>query len=142
MFNELNIFDGSDHLDRLSNLLHYEFSPKGMIGTVLGVFLIISGTFQLAFDAYFLYSVPILIIIAFTVYMMFVLIKEKRYGWIVFFFCLIIIPVLLIIFYTPSPLLLFIPLAFLFFYCFLLKISVDDWIRERDFIMYPDDNTE
>lgn len=72
--------------------------------------------------------------ILFTPYIFYVLIKEKRFGWIVIFFAMIIIPLLLahILFrgeFVYEGLML-IPLASFYFYCYLIKFEVDKWLNE------------
>jgi hypothetical protein len=71
--------------------------------------------------------------ILFTPYIFYILIKEKRYGWIITFFIMIIIPLIFgpIIFrdtlaFEAS---LMIPLGLFYFYCYLIKFSVAKWIR-------------
>ncbi|MBS4034856.1 MAG: hypothetical protein KGZ85_10345 [Ignavibacterium sp.] len=72
--------------------------------------------------------------ILFTPYIFYVLIKEKRFGWIAIFFAMIIIPLLLahILFkgeFVYEGLML-IPLASFYFYCYLIKFEVDKWLNE------------
>lgn len=78
-----------------------------------------------------------LIIIAsllFTPYMLYVLFKEKRYGWITIFFFMVVLPyiIILLIFYDFILLTawLLVPVILFYFYCFLLKYSVEDWLKE------------
>jgi hypothetical protein len=81
----------------------------------------------------------ILIIIAgaavlFTPFILYVLIKEKKYGWIIFYFVLIILPLLLGYMIFKDTLafeaaLLF-PLGFFYLYCYIIKFQVDKWITD------------
>lgn len=72
--------------------------------------------------------------ILFTPYIFFILIKEKRYGWIITFFLMIIFSLIFgpIIFkdtlaFEAS---LLIPIGLFYFYCYLIKFSVAKWIKD------------
>jgi predicted neutral ceramidase superfamily lipid hydrolase len=74
--------------------------------------------------------------LVFTPYMLYVLYKEKRTGWISAFLILIILP-LIVILVLPIETTLFlmlsnIPLALFFLYCFILRFEVNSWIREKN----------
>lgn len=70
----------------------------------------------------------------FTPYIFYVLSKEKKFGWIILFFIMIIIPEVLGYLIFKDTLAfeaaLLIPLAFFYFYCYLIKYEVDKWIGE------------
>jgi hypothetical protein len=72
--------------------------------------------------------------ILFTPYIFYVLIKERKFGWIIIFFAMIIIPLLLahILFQGEFVYegLMLIPLASFYFYCYLIKFEVDKWLNE------------
>lgn len=72
--------------------------------------------------------------ILFTPYIFYVLIKERKFGWIVISFAMIIIPLLLahILFQGEFVYegLMLIPLASFYFYCYLIKFEVDKWLNE------------
>ena len=72
--------------------------------------------------------------ILFTPYMMYVLIKEKHYVWIVIFFFMVVLPYLIVLFINFDNILLtawlLLPIVLFYLYCFLLKYSVDNWLRE------------
>jgi hypothetical protein len=72
--------------------------------------------------------------ILFTPYIFYVLTKEKKFGWIILFFVMIIIPELLGYLIFKDTLAfeaaLLIPLAFFYFYCYLIKYEVDKWISQ------------
>lgn len=63
--------------------------------------------------------------------MLYVLFLEKKNGWIIFFVVLVLLPIIAIILSSILEL-LFIPLALAYFYYFLLKFVVRDWIQERN----------
>jgi len=56
---------------------------------------------------------------------------EKKNGWIIFFVILVLIPIITIILFSVFEL-LFIPLALVYFYSFLLRFVVRDWIQEKN----------
>ena len=103
----------------LRYILFYAFIAVG-IDTVL-IIKIIIGVFALA-------------AILFTPYIFYVLSKEKKFGWIILFFIMIIIPEVLGYLIFKDTLAfeaaLLIPLAFFYFYCYLIKYEVDKWIGE------------
>jgi hypothetical protein len=70
----------------------------------------------------------------FTPYMIYVLFKERKYGWIILFFLVIVMPypVLYLIIgdYILLPGWMLLPIIPFYFYCFIIKFSVEDWLRE------------
>jgi hypothetical protein len=70
----------------------------------------------------------------FTPYIFYVLIKERKFGWIITFFVMIIIPLLFVHYLFLDALfhdaIILIPLAFFYFYCFLIKYDVDRWLSD------------
>jgi predicted neutral ceramidase superfamily lipid hydrolase len=98
--------------------------------------------FELSTSAGFILSsfwpINLYIIIAaailFTPYMLYVLIKEKKYGWIVIFFLMVVLPYPIIYLIIGEYILLtawlLLPVIPFYLYCFLIKFSVDDWLRE------------
>lgn len=70
----------------------------------------------------------------FTPYIFYVLIKERKFGWIITFFVMIIIPLLFVHFLFLDALfhdaIILIPLAFFYFYCFLIKYDIDRWLSD------------
>jgi len=107
-------------LSRLRAILWFELSTS-----VLFIFISM-GPFMIA--------IAIIAALIFTPYMLYVLIKEKRYEWITIFILMIVIPYIfiLLIFYDYILLTawLIIPVVLLYLYYFLLKYSVDDWLKE------------
>lgn len=72
--------------------------------------------------------------ILFTPYIFYVLVKERKFGWIITFFVMIIIPLLFVHFKFLDALfhdeIILVPLAFFYFYCFLIKYDVDKWLSD------------
>jgi len=121
MNNENEIYLSARNLERLSLVLNFHLSTS--------VLYIISFFCPVLFLAG-------LAAVLFAPFMLFVLFKENRYGWITFFILLVLLPVLIdvLFFYKTDAylILLYLPLAFFYFYCFLLKITIRDWIQERN----------
>ena len=69
--------------------------------------------------------------IIFTPFMLKVMFEERRFGWIIFFFLLVILPALGAFFINIDSSYKFaielIPLALFYFYCFVLRIAIKDW---------------
>ena len=70
----------------------------------------------------------------FTPYILYVLFNEKRYGWLTTYFLIVILPGIIIFILLWDNIS---NLGFLFFlilpfylFCFFIKFSVDDWLRE------------
>jgi len=91
-----------------------------------------------AFLSTTLIFIPLIIVIGvaviFTPYLFYVLIKEKRYSWMIAFFFMIAVPyiIILLVFFDFVLLSawLILPIILYYFYCFLIKYSVDDWLKE------------
>ena len=76
-------------------------------------------------------SPPVLV----TPFIVYVLYREKRYGWLASYFIMVIIPVILffIIFQDSLKYMIWMPVYYMvpfYFYSFIIKFSVDEWIRE------------
>ena len=107
----------TDNLSKLSKVLNYQLST-----TVL-LILMYAGGFTLL-------GITVAAII-FSPYMLYVLYLEKKNGWIIFFVVLVLLPIITIIL-SSILVLLFIPLGLVYFYYFLLKFVVRDWIQEKN----------
>jgi len=72
--------------------------------------------------------------ILFTPYIFYVLIKEKKYGWIISFFMMTLIPLsLTYILFKDSifiEALILIPLLSFYIYCYIIKFEVDKWLSD------------
>ncbi len=92
------------------------------------------------FSGYFITLIEILLgvvigaAILFAPYIIYVLAREKHYGWIITFFILNILPIPVVYFIlrdsfllVPGLLTLILPF---YLYCFLIKFVVDDWLKE------------
>lgn len=106
-----------DYLDRLSTILNYQLS------TTLLLILTYAGGLTIL--------IATIAAIIFSPYMLYALYLEKKYGWMTFFVILVLIPIL-VLFLSTLWELLFLPLTLAYFYYFLLKFVVRDWIQERN----------
>ena len=111
------------NLSRLKKILNYEISTSVL--------------FFLSFLAPVFIFIAILAAILFTPFMIHVLLKEKKTGWIVMFIVIVIIPAILFILlalqFELAAGLLLVPIALFYFYCFLLRFTVNGWVRELNF---------
>ena len=108
-------------LKRLQFWLNYEISGTGLF------FISWIAFGKITF--YFIY----LIVAVFSVYMLYVLFIEKKFGWIISFFVFVLLPgVLLKIFLNHSEIYKYfalLPFGLFFFYCFLLRLTINDWLH-------------
>lgn len=107
---------------KLKQYLNYQLS-----GTVL--------YFLSFFTVIFLFLASASAII-FSIFMLKVLYRERKTGWIIFFFILVIIPIFLISLislWIPAfkPLMLF-SIGLFYLYFFFLRFEVNDWVREQN----------
>jgi hypothetical protein len=111
------------NLLRLQQYLDYELSGTALLffSWFWGILLFLAGIAALVF-------IP---------FMLKVLYEERKYGWIVYFFVIVILPAAVIymsdVGFTAKILLGYLPLALFFFYCFTLKLAVRGWVTEYKF---------
>ncbi len=124
-----------ESVDRLREILYYEFrisNTSYVIFLILGYFLPRLGFGVLLIKIILLVFITAAIVL--TPYIFYVLIKEKRFGWIVTYLLMIPFPLIAGYFTFQATLafeaVLLIPLLSFYLYCYLLKYSVDDWIRQ------------
>jgi hypothetical protein len=114
----LTVFSKNQNLKRLNYWLKYELSSS--------VLLLLSWLWGLAI---FLATVAALI---FTPFMIYILYKERKFGWLIFFFILVILPLIIITaFFLHSSyfmVMIYIPIVLFYFYCFLLRYTIEDWL--------------
>ncbi len=119
MINDAGLYSNYN-LERLSKYLNYHIA-----------------TFALFIASWFVSFFLILATLAaliFTPFMLYVLYKENQKGWIIFFGVIVIVPLIVLIvisFLDPflKPAIL-ITIGLFYFYCFLLRFSVNDWLTE------------
>ena len=112
-------FEHTTRLDKLYQFLNYEIQSTFLILLlwIPFMFLVVIGLLILA-------------AILFTPFMLFVLYKEERIGWIITFVLSVIFPLVLLVIFAKQLFFLFmIPF---YFYCFVLRMVVKDWIQEKN----------
>ena len=138
--NNRRLIKNVDAVQRFRDILYYQTN----ISTSAYLLYII-----IKYPLYFLLSIltkdPLFVIklflwliaaaaILFTPYIFYVLIKERKFGWIIAFFVMIIIPLLFVHFLFLDALfhdeIILIPLASFYFYCYLIKYDVDRWLSD------------
>ncbi|MEJ5261918.1 MAG: hypothetical protein WHT45_04510 [Ignavibacterium sp.] len=81
----------------------------------------------------------------FIPFISYVLIVEKRYGWLISLVVFIVIPSIIIYFIVKDLFLgkyfLLLPFVAFYFYCLLLKFSVKEWLNDYDAKMERDSTT-
>lgn len=113
---------------RVSKLkrLYYWLSYQRFTGALYGGLLFVPWLLILV--------VLIALAVVFAPYMLFVLYKQGKRGWLIFFVFLIGVPVGMAFVSTGSEpfdaFLDFMPLLAFYFYCYLLRFSVREWISD------------
>ena len=114
----LTVYSKNQNLKRLNYWLKYELSSSALLllSWLWGITILLSTVAALVF----------------TPFMLYILFQEKKFGWITFFIIIVILPAItVLIFFLHSNYFMFlilIPLVLFYFYCFLLRYTVDDWL--------------
>ena len=122
-----------DSVQRFRKLLTVGYAVPPLASAVLFIINYITSAAKISSPI-----IPILLSILFfppaifTPYIIYVLFTEKRFGWLLTYFIMVIIPAMIAITvlgiaYGLIILILFAPF---YFFCFIIKFSVDEWIRE------------
>jgi len=78
--------------------------------------------------------------ILFTPYLLFVLVREKKYFWLGLFIAIVILPMLIILLFLSEHLFYLafiqIPLLLFYLYCFMLRFDANEWLREINWKIY------
>jgi hypothetical protein len=127
-----------DLVEKLRKILFFQITipiPLGGILLLLNIALVRSGYFEVVLLLVkILLGIVIGVVVLFIIFLFYVLIKEKRYGWITIFFFMIVLPyiVILLMFYDFVLLSawLLVPVILFLFFCFLLKYSVAEWLKD------------
>ena len=95
-----------------------------------------SALFFLSFVAGIFFYLSIAAAVIFTPFMLYVLYTEKKRGWLITFLVMILFPLALAVFTGLSSevgkMILIITLALFYFYCFLLRFTINDWVQDID----------
>ena len=118
---EENIYINQNYnLIQLQKYLNYEVS---------GFLLYI-----LSFQVFIFLFIASAAALAFMPFMLYVLFTEKKKGWIILFIVIVVIPIIILIILSVmvefSRPLLFLSVGLFYFYCFILRFEVNDWVRE------------
>ena len=108
------ILENTRRLEKLYKYLNYEISSS--------ILYLASWLFAIFLPILFLAA------IIFAPFMLFVLYKEEKKGWIISFVVIIIAPTFLSIIIYPS--LTIVGLIPFYFYCFILRMEVKNWLQE------------
>jgi hypothetical protein len=108
------ILENTRRLEKLYKYLNYEISSS--------IVYLASWLFAIFLPLLFLAA------ILFTPFMLFVLYKEEKKGWIISFAVIIIAPTFLSIIIFPA--LTILGLIPFYFYCFILRLEVKSWLQE------------
>ncbi len=122
---EGNLTLRQSHIKRLDYYLNYQLSTS-----VLCIIILLSATLQ-GILVLFLYLAALI----FIPYLLFVLIKEKKYGWIAAFIIFVAAPFITSkIFITGAYASLadLVALGSFYLYCFLLKMITRDWVSAEN----------
>jgi hypothetical protein len=116
----------NNHLTQFGRILNYQLS-----------FAVLTLGYLVLFLHQGIFIILIIITLAaliFSPYLLFVLKRENRKGWIYFFLVIVILPAIIstVLYLVNSFLLplLFIPLFLFYLYCFLLRFSVNEWLAD------------
>lgn len=113
----------NNNLTQLKKYLNYEISTSIL--------------YFLSFQVFIFIFLALATALIFTPFMLYVLFKEDKKGWIVLFLIIVIVPTIIfivsaILFSFSNPLLI-VSIGLFYFYCFLLRYGVNGWVREMSF---------
>jgi hypothetical protein len=128
-------------VQRFRNILFYELRVLDGINLVIffhfvGLLGVVINMIGISFEHLikFVIGFAILLAIIFTPYIFYILIKENKYGWIILYFAMIIIPLLFVYLIFRDALLfeaiVLLPLGSFYIYCYLIKFEVDKWLSD------------
>ena len=123
-------------VDRLRKLLTVGYTIPPAMGAVFFIFNYIIFSLKISSPVFpIMFSIVFFPPAIFTPYILYVLFKEKRYGWIVTYFIFVIVPgaIAVTVLGFAYGLIILILFAPFYFFCFLIKFSVEEWIREYNF---------
>lgn len=128
------------HVQRFRDILYYQrqISNSSFALLLFLRFILFYGLISIGIDPVIMIKIVIgvfaLAALLFTPYIFNVLVKEKKIGWILIYFAMIIIPEVMGYLIFKDTLAfeaaLLIPLAFFYFYCYLIKFEVDRWLAD------------
>ena len=109
-----------DAVNTLSKILNYQIATSIL--------------FLLVFMGGIAMTLAIIAAVLFTPYLLYVLFGEKRYGYIIAFLILVMLPTIVALLFgfvkNNWSVIFMITLGFFYFYCFMIKYPFKEWIRE------------
>ena len=123
-----------DVVDRLRKILLLQIAALMLLGvSLLSIQTALAkGPVPLLINI--LLGIVIVVAVLFTSYLFYLIIKEKRYGWITIFFFMVVLPCLLVLLifwgYIFLTTWLLVPIGLFVLYCFILRYSIADWLKE------------
>ncbi|KAF0162182.1 MAG: hypothetical protein FD188_136 [Ignavibacteria bacterium] len=118
---ETNITEEDNLLFKLKYVLNYELSSSAFYFLSFG-----AGMMVLYLSA--------LAALLFTPFLIYVLIKAKKYTWLISFLIVVLLPVLIMLIISSNALyttsFLLVQLGMFYVYCFVLRFSVIDWVED------------
>ncbi|MBK8944083.1 MAG: hypothetical protein IPM32_02325 [Ignavibacteriae bacterium] len=112
----------------------YNYNLVNTFSTILNYQLSTSILLALSYFHVIALILTSLAAILFTPFLLYVLFKEKRFGWFTAFIIMIFLPIIISqivgIEKESFPIILMISLFIFYFYCFVIKYVVSDWLKE------------
>jgi hypothetical protein len=127
------IINDINAVERFRKLLTVGYTIPTSVGAVVFLINYIISAAKISSPVFpILFSIIFFPPAIFTPYILYVLFKEKRFGWIITYFVMVIIPgvIAITVLGFAYGLIILILFAPFYFFCFLIKFSVDEWIRE------------
>ena len=109
------VIENISRLEKFYKYLNYEVSSSTLL-------------FAIYFMPIFI-ELLILATIIFTPFMLYVLFKEAKYGWVTSFIVIVLLPILILLVFAFQY--NFLALLPFYFYCFLIRFETKDWLREK-----------
>lgn len=122
-------------VERFRKILTFGYAIPPAAGIIwFGIFNILAYTEnsnQFVYVLFFIINFPPALL---TPYILYVLIKEKRFGWLSTYIILVILPAVITLpiigIGNEVVIVMLVIMAPFYFFCFLIKFSVEEWIRE------------
>lgn len=116
-------------VEKFSAILNYEISS--------GILLLLLNQVWIALIAL---SLIIIAAVLFTPYMLYIFIKERRFGWLLSFLILVIAPAIVLYFFSRHSYafeaVMLIPFILFYFFCLLVRLAVNQWIKQYNWHSY------
>lgn len=132
-----NLEEEFSHLKRMRTILNYQAAGGGIY--IIGAISMLANS-AINDPVWAMLFIFVAAAVLFMPYMLYVLYKLNKKGWIIFFNILVFLPLLVIVVFLNDLLffaaLVQIPLLLFYFYCFLLRFPVNEWAKEMNWKIY------